>query len=60
MRPRRWYCVFDMGLVHTVCEGAAAARAACQGRRQYLSFSTQLAAEEYAAWWNHERKHAYA
>lgn len=53
-RPRRWYCVFDMGLVVSVLEGADQARALLGGRRSYRAFETRIAAEEFAAWWNYQ------
>lgn len=57
MRPRAFYVVFSptTGLVVGVFEGAVAARQACGGARIYDSFSTRLAAEEHASWWEHER-----
>lgn len=56
MRPLGYYVIFDFGKAIAVVEGAAQARLLmpCRG---YRRFTTQLAAEEWAAWWNYERGH---
>lgn len=56
MRPRAYYATYgDLGHIIGVFHGAAAARAATGGRRTYKAFKTQLDAEEWAAWFEHER-----
>lgn len=51
VRPLNYYAIFDMGEVIAIRKGAAAARL-LSPHRAYKSFTTELAAEEYAAWWN--------
>lgn len=55
MRPHRFFaCRNDLGEFTIVLKGQAAARAYSGGTRSYVSFRTQIEAEEYAAWWNYE------
>lgn len=55
MRPRLYYAIFDMGQVIAVRHGATAARQASPGsHRPYKGFRTELEAEEFAMWWNHQ------
>lgn len=53
MRTSRYFAVWGEGQVIAVVLGYKEARklSAC---RAYRSFNTQLAAEEFAMWWNHE------
>lgn len=51
-RPRRWYCVFDMGRVVAIINCSIEAR---RRKAAKPSFSSRLAAEEFAAWWSYER-----
>lgn len=54
MRHQRYFVCFETGRAFAVVKGATAARQLLGGRRHYISFPTRLAAEDYAAWWNHE------
>lgn len=53
MRPRAIYVIFDMGRVIAIVTGYEAARK-LSPHRAYKPFKTELGAEEYAAWWNHQ------
>lgn len=54
MRPRRYFAVFRDGQVIRITHGHQEARQL--SGRAYKSFKTELAAQEYAAWWNYERR----
>lgn len=51
MRPLSFYTIFEYGKIIAICHGAVAARLASP-HRSYKRFASQLAAEEYTAWWN--------
>lgn len=54
MRPSLFYACYADGQVFAVLRGTAAAIRACGGRRHYFGpFGSELAAQEYAAWWNY-------
>jgi len=61
MRPRGVYAVFADGKVAAICAGLAAAKTRAQLYKKLecqtatKRFSTQLDAEEFAAWWNERR-----
>jgi hypothetical protein len=55
MRPRAYYAVFNDGRVTAVIKGAMEARK-LSPHRGYKAFKSQLAAEEFAAWFNHEQQ----
>ena len=52
-RPQKWYIVFEYGKVIAIVHGLASleARAIHYGA---WAFPTQLAAEEFAAWWGYD------
>lgn len=51
----RFFAIFEYGKVIAICKGAAAARllSPC---RAYKSFATELAAQEWAAWFNYTKE----
>lgn len=53
MRPRSWFVVFANGHALAVVQGHEEARRLAPGRA-YRSFTSQLEAEEFAAWWNYQ------
>lgn len=52
MRPRNFYTIFELGRVTAIVTGADAARK-ISPHRAYKRFKCRVAAEEFAAWWNH-------
>lgn len=56
MRPRAYFACYDDISVFAVVQGYDNARRACGGRRMYRAFKTQLAAEEWAAWFDYQRE----
>ena len=54
LRPKGFYAVFIEGRVARIAEGVTEAQA-IGGPRAYRRFADRTDAEEFAAWWNHER-----
>lgn len=56
-RPCKWYVAFQFGAVTGIYRGLAALKKA--GEQSAWGFDTQLAAEEFAAWWgyDHAQRH---
>lgn len=55
MRPRAYYAVYNDGRVTAIIKGAMEARK-LSPHRAYRPFKSQLDAEEYAAWFNHDQQ----